>query len=254
MEFQFDKKVVLITGASGGIGRATALLFAKYGARVAVHYQKNLMAAEETLTLMDGDKHRTVCFDLQDPDQIRNGVEEVLDNFERIDVLINNAGIYFHHPLVNFSFDEWEKSWDAIIKTNLLGPAHLSYWCLQPMINQGGGKIINVSSRGAFRGEPKAPAYGASKAGLNSLTVSLARAMAPYKIYVYGVAPGFVETEMAAPYLNGPEGDSIRSQSPMGRVAYPEEVAQTICFLASEGTDHLTGSVIDINGASYPRI
>jgi NAD(P)-dependent dehydrogenase (short-subunit alcohol dehydrogenase family) len=124
---------------------------------------------------------------------------------------------------------------------------------IQHMKENGGGKIVNVSSRGAFRGEPDAPAYGASKAGLNALSQSMALALAPHNIFVYVVAPGFVETDRIAPLLSGPRGDAIRAQSPFGRVAYPEEVANTVLFLASEGTDYLTGCIVDINGASYLR-
>lgn len=121
------------------------------------------------------------------------------------------------------------------------------------MIEHGGGRIVNVSSRGAFRGEPDAPAYGASKAGLNSMSQSLARALAPHNIFVGVVAPGWVETDMAADYLNGENGDSIRAQSPLGRVAKPEEVAYAVLFLASDGAEFATGTIIDVNGASYLR-
>ena len=121
------------------------------------------------------------------------------------------------------------------------------------MIEKGGGKIINVTSRGAFRGEPDAPAYGASKAGQNALSQSLAKALAPHNIYVYAVAPGWVKTDMAKEALASLEGDAIRNQSPMGRVATPDEVAKAVVFLSSEGTDYLTGCIVDINGASYLR-
>jgi NAD(P)-dependent dehydrogenase (short-subunit alcohol dehydrogenase family) len=121
------------------------------------------------------------------------------------------------------------------------------------MIKQGGGRIVNVSSRGAFRGEPTAPAYGASKAGMNSMGQSLAKHLAPYNIFVGTVAPGFVETDMAAEILAQPRGEEIRNQSPLGRVAKPEEVAHVALFLASEGAEFTTGTIIDINGASYLR-
>ena len=121
------------------------------------------------------------------------------------------------------------------------------------MIKQGGGKIINISSRGAFRGEPQAPAYGASKAGLNAMSQSLAQALAPHNIYVYIVAPGFIKTDMTEKLLVGKQGEQIKKQSPLGRVGYADEVARTVLFLAGEGTDYLTGSIIDVNGASYLR-
>ena len=121
------------------------------------------------------------------------------------------------------------------------------------MIKQGGGRIVNVSSRGAFRGEPEAPAYGASKAGLNQMSQSLAKALAPHNIFVGVVAPGFVETEMAKTKLEGESGVQIRSQSPLNRVAMPDEVARAVLFLAAPGTEFMTGAIVDVNGASYLR-
>ena len=121
------------------------------------------------------------------------------------------------------------------------------------MMERGGGRVVNVSSRGAFRGEPETPAYGASKAGLNAMSQSMAQALAPYGIFFYIVAPGFVKTDMASSLLSGPEGEGIRLQSPLGRVATPEEVARTVVFLASEAPDFMTGAIVDVNGASYLR-
>ena len=112
------------------------------------------------------------------------------------------------------------------------------------MIGNGGGRIIAISSRGAFRGEPEAPAYAASKAGLNAMTQSLARALAPHRVLLYVVAPGWVATDMATAHLEGPEGDAIRAQSPLGRVARPEEVAATVAFLACDDTEYMTGSIV----------
>lgn len=121
------------------------------------------------------------------------------------------------------------------------------------MIDQGGGRIVNISSRGAFRGEPEQPAYGASKAGLNAMRQSLAQKLAPHNIFVGGVAPGFVETDMAAARFASPEGVEIRQQSPLGRVAQPEDVAYAVLFLASPSAEFTTGTIIDVNGASYLR-
>jgi NAD(P)-dependent dehydrogenase (short-subunit alcohol dehydrogenase family) len=121
------------------------------------------------------------------------------------------------------------------------------------MIEHGGGRIVNVSSRGAFRGEPEGPAYGASKAGLNAFSQSLAQRLAPHGIFVGVVAPGFVDTDLASRVLDGPDGDAVRAQSPLGRVAKPEEVAHAVLFLASEGSEFSTGTIIDVNGASYLR-
>ena len=121
------------------------------------------------------------------------------------------------------------------------------------MIANGGGRIVNVSSRGAFCGEPKQPAYGASKAGLNAMGQSLDQAFAPHGVFDYTVAPGFVQTDLAAVRLAGPDGDDIRAQSPLSRVARPEEVARTLVFLGTEAPDFLTGCIVDVNGASSLR-
>lgn len=253
MNIAFRDQVVLVTGASRGIGRAIALQFAASEARVVVHYHQNKQAAEKTLGELAGDSHALIQGDLSNPDAVQDLVGAVVRDVGRIDVLVNNAGVYEDHPLDAVAFGPWRDAWEKVIATNLLGPAHLSYWVAQNMIERGGGKIVNVSSRSAFRGEPDGPAYAASKAGLNAMSQSLARALAPHNIFVYVVAPGYVETDMSVSTLTGPKGDSIRNQSPLGRVARPEEVARTVVWLASEGTEFLTGCIVDINGASYLR-
>ena len=129
----------------------------------------------------------------------------------------------------------------------------MCYFASRLMIKKGGGKIVNISSRGAFRGEPNHPAYGASKAGLNAMSQSLAIALAPHNISVHIIAPGFVETDMATEALEGPAGDAIKKQSPFGRVAKPEEVARLVAVYASEGFEFTSAGIIDINGASYLR-
>ena len=121
------------------------------------------------------------------------------------------------------------------------------------LVAAGGGAVVNVSSRGAFRGEPDCPAYGASKAGLNAFGQSMALALAPQGISVTTVAPGFVETDMAREVLDGPDGDAVRAQSPFGRVARPEEVADAVLWLASPAARFASGTVVDVNGASYLR-
>ena len=253
MKLDFTDQVVCITGASRGIGRATARLFAEAGARVVVHYGRNRPAAESTLAELAGAGHLLVQADMADPTEIQQMTETIVREVGRIDVLVNNAGIYDLHPLVEQSYITWQQAWRHTLEVNLIGTANLTFCVAQQMIVQGGGKIVNISSRGAFRGEPEAPAYGASKAGLNAMSQSLAKALAPHNIFIYVVAPGFVETDMAAEILAGPEGEDIRQQSPLGRVALPDEVARTALFLASAGAEFLTGCIVDVNGASYLR-
>lgn len=249
----FTDKVVLITGSSRGIGRVTAQLFAAQGARVAVHYHSNQAAAEETLRSLDGEGHIIVRGDIAKADEVAALTDHVVTRVGRIDVLVNNAAIYEDHPLADVSYEAWQASWQRVIDTNVLGAANMCFCVARHMIERGGGRIVNVSSRGAFRGEPTGPAYGASKAALNSMSQSLAKYLAPYNISVAVVAPGFVETEMAREALTGQSGIDIRSQSPFNRVARPQEVAYAVLFLASEGAEFMTGAIIDVNGASYLR-
>ena len=249
----FSNRVVLVTGASRGIGKAIALAFAELGAHVAVHYHQNNEKATETLASLPGEGHSLFQANVVQPSEAQSLTHAVVEEMGAIDILVNNAGILVQHMLPGTDYGEWQRSWQHVLGVNLLGPANLTYCVVEHMLTRGGGKIVNISSRGAFRGEPQAPAYGASKAGLNALSQSLAQALAPYNIFVHVVAPGFVETEMSAEMLSGPDGESIRRQSPLGRVARPDEVARTVLFLASEGTDFLTGCIVDVNGASYLR-
>ncbi len=249
----FSKKNVIVTGASGGIGRAIAHQFAERGARVVIHYNHNRVAAEAISKSLPGGPHPAMSANLTEPEEVQIFMADAVASLGRIDILVNNAGIFEEHPIKKIDYRNWLKAWDLTIKTNLHGPANMMYCAVQHMKEHGGGRIVNVSSRGAFRGEPEAPAYGASKAGLNALGQSLAKALGGDGIFVFTVAPGFVETEMARDHLTGPSGEYIRNESPLGRVAKPEEIARTVLFLASEGSEFLTGCIVDINGASYLR-
>lgn len=248
-----ENKVVLITGASRGIGKKAALLLAKSGAKIIIHYNKNIDAADKVLEELGENGLFTVCADLGNEDEIKSMFEFVIGKAGKIDVLVNNAAAHKNLPPLQTFYDEWFSDWKTTIASNLSGTACLSYLVAKHMSEKGGGRIINVSSRGAFRGEPDAWAYGASKAGLNSLGQSMAKALAPKNVFVFTVAPGFVATEMSAYMLEGPQGEEIKSQSPFGRVAMPEEVAKIILFFASDAPEFMTGCIVDINGASYLR-
>ncbi len=249
----FAHKTVLITGASRGIGEATARNFARRGADLILTYNRDEAAARAVIDSLPGDQHACIQLSIENPESIRMVVEQVIDAFGKIDILVNNAGISESHPIHETDYASWQRTWQQTLAVNLTGPANLCHQVVPHMIEQGGGRIVNVSSRGAFRGEPRQPAYGASKAGLNAMGQSLAKALAPHRIFVGTVAPGFVETDMAKEILTGPEGAAIRNQSPLGRVATPEEVAHGIVFLASEEAAFMTGAILDINGASYLR-
>ena len=244
---------VLITGASGGVGREAALACARQGLRVGLHYHRNRARAEATLADLPGDGHCLLNCDIVDPDAAEQLIEQAEASLGGLDVLVNNAGISRRHDVAAIDYATWQESWRDIVDTNLTAAANLSYCAAQKMIARGGGRIVNVSSRGAFRGEPQMPWYGASKAGMNAMGQSLAQALGPKGVFIYTVAPGFIETEMAARVLASPEGDSIRQQSSIGRVAQPEEVGKVIAYLALEAPEFMTGCIVDINGASYLR-
>ena len=249
----FTNKNILITGGSRGIGKATAQAFAERGGRVCINFIKNSRGAKAVIENLPGKGHFAAKADIANPDSVRQLMEAVMDEFGRLDVVVNNAGVYLPHPVMEVDFEEWQTAWKQTLDLNLTGVANVCYFAARQMMQQGGGHIVNVSSRGAFRGEPEHTAYGASKAGLNALTQSLAQELGRHNIYVTAVAPGFVETDMTKDLLDGSTGNAIKKQSPLGRVATPEEVAYAIVFLASQGAEFLTGGIVDVNGASYLR-
>lgn len=251
--FSFSGKRVLITGAGRGIGAAVARAFASHGARVLLNYRVDEESANRTLASLEGQGHALLKLDISKAENAKNLIEQGIEILGGLDILINNAGIGHYHPLLTTSYKDWQRAWQQTLNVNLLAPANICYHAAHHMKEQGGGRIVNISSRGAFRGEPDKPAYGASKAGLNALSQSLAVALAADNIFIGVVAPGFVDTDLAVAKLSGAEGDAIRAQSPLGRVARPEEVAHAVLFMASDGAQFSTGTIIDVNGASYLR-
>ncbi len=249
-----NQRTVLVTGGSRGIGAAIAQYFAQQGDRIAVHYSANEKLADEVISSLSGTGHIKVKADLRDASQIKVMVDHVAKEFQHIDILINNAGVFFDHPIESSSYEVWQKAWADTLGVNLIGAANVTWCALQYMPRNADSKIVNVGSRGAFRGEPVSPAYGASKAAIVAFGQSIAKALAPEGIGVTTLAPGFVDTEMADELLNGPTGDDIRNQSPFGRVAEPEELARAIYFLASKDALWASGAVLDFNGASYLRM
>lgn len=245
-------RAVLVTGASRGIGRAVAQAFAREGDRVAVHHRDSAALALQVLAGLPGEGHTVVRADLADAGAVRQMVDQAAADLGGLDVLVNNAGIYVWHPITEVSYEQWQDVWHQTMAVNLTGAANAT-WCAVQHMKDAGGRIVNVTSRGAFRGEPRHPAYGASKAGLNAFGQSMARALAPFGISVAMVAPGYVETEMAADDLNSVRGEQIRAQSPFNRVAAPEEIAAAVVYLASDQAEWASGAILDLNGASYLR-
>ena len=250
---EFHDKKVLVTGGSRGIGAAISKGFAERGAEVIVNFQKDKTRAEALVKSLPGSGHGLIQANVGTIDGCKHLIDQAMRRFGKIDILINNAGIHETHPIDQITYDDWNRIWQETLEVNLMGPARLMYLVAQEMGKSGGGRIVNVSSRGAFRGEPDQPAYGASKGGLNALSQSLAQKLAPDEIFIGIVAPGFVETDLAKDILEGPMGDDIRNQSPLHRVAKPEEVAYAVLFLAAEESKFSTGTIIDVNGASYLR-
>ncbi|GAA1286348.1 SDR family oxidoreductase [Saccharothrix xinjiangensis] len=221
---------VLVTGGGRGIGAVVADAFRERG--------------DEVVALSSADA------DLADPGAIARVVGSAVDRLGTIDVLVNNAGLVELGSLADSSYEEWQSLWRRAFAVNVFGAADMSYCVARHMIDNGvRGRIVNVGSRGAFRGEPDMPAYGASKAALHSMGQSLAVALAPHGIAVASVAPGFVGTDRVASMVT----DEVRRQSPFGRVAKPEEVAAAVVYLASAEAEWASGAVLDLNGASYLR-
>ncbi|GGM72027.1 epimerase [Longimycelium tulufanense] len=244
---------VLITGGSGDIGAAIVRRFASDCDHVAVHYASGRERAEGVVASLPADGHLAIQADITQHNEARRLVEDAVAALGQLDVLVNNAGISEpFHPVLDSSYEQWQEGWRRIIQLNLIGTTNVTFCAVQHM-RERGGRIVNVGSRGAFRGSPYAPAYAASKAGLHAFGQTLALTLAGVGISVTTVAPGPVEGGMAADYLAGPQGEAVRAESPFGRVATPDEVADAVAYLASPGAEFASGTIVDLNGASYLR-
>jgi len=246
-----EGRSVLVTGGSRGIGAAIARAFAQRGDRVAVHYGSSEQQGREVVDSLAGTGHVLVQADLRDAAHVRAMVDAAATHLGGLDVLVNNAGVFYAHPITSTTYDEWQQAWRDTLDVNLVGTANAT-WCAVQHMNRG-ARIVNVGSRGAFRTEPDSPACGASKAAMASLGQSLAKSLGSRGIAVTTIAPGFVDTDMAAETM-ATQGDEIRGQSPFGRIPTAEEVASAVVFLASPDAEWASGAVLDFNGASWFRL
>jgi 3-oxoacyl-[acyl-carrier protein] reductase len=242
-------KTVIITGASRGIGAETARQMAAAGARVIVNYRGGEKAANAVVAEI-GERAVAVQADVSDPAAVKGLIDEVMTRFGRIDVLVNNAAVFEYNPFDGNDYEAWQRGWQRTFSLNVFAAANAAWLAMRTMRRNGGGKIINVASRAAWRGETEFADYGASKAALVNLTRSIARACAKDNIVASCVAPGFIETEMAKPELEK-HREEIVSQIPLHRVGSTDDVAGVILFLASPMGDYLNGVTIDINGGSW---
>jgi len=238
-------KTALVTGGGRGIGEAICRAFAAQGARVAVA-DIDPAAADATVGVLPGDEGLAVEMDVASTDSARKGVERAISCFGHLDILVNNAGFVTYTTVDDCS----EEVWDRILAVNLKG----TFFCAQAaaghMKDRGSGTIINMSSLAAKNGGLAAgPPYAAAKAGILTLTITLARALAPHGIRVNGIAPGIIDTQMTRGL--SPDHAELARQIPLGEKGTPEDVAHCALFLASEEARHITGEIIDVNGGLF---
>ena len=241
-----EGKVALITGATRGIGRAIALLFAEHGANVAFTYHSSSAAAEEITNELEacGVKAKAFASDAASFEGSHEVVKQVIEEFGRIDILVNNAGITKVGLMMRMS----EQQWDDVINTNLKSAFNFTHAVIPVMAKQRGGSIINMSSVVGVSGNAGQCNYSASKAGLIGLTKSIAKEMGPRGIRANAIAPGFIETDMTS-QLSQEVRDAWTQQIPLRRGGTPEDVAKVALFLASDLSGYISGQVINCCGA-----
>jgi NAD(P)-dependent dehydrogenase (short-subunit alcohol dehydrogenase family) len=249
MKLDLTGKVVLITGASRGIGREAAIRMAESGAQVAVNYHRSEREAREVVEEI-GPAALAVHGDIAEPKEVAKVIDRTVEAFGRLDVLVNNAATFGLNRFDGDDYDAWQRGWRQTFDLNVFGAANAAFLAMRVMRRNGGGKIINVASRAAFRGETEFGDYGASKAALVNLTRSIARACAKDNIVASCVAPGFIDTDMARSELDAHYEDIV-NQIPLRRVGSVNDVAGVIVFLASPLGDYLNGATIDVNGGSW---
>jgi 3-oxoacyl-[acyl-carrier protein] reductase len=243
-----EKRVIVVTGASRGIGRGIAVTFAEPGCAVVVNYSSSPDAAQETAAAVEakGGTAHLCRFDVADPEAIKEAFKEIAKLHNRVDVLVNNAGIARDNLLALMKAGEW----DTVINTNLKGAFLCSQAVVKMMMRQRYGRIVNVTSVVGFIGNAGQCNYSAAKAGLIGLTRSLARELVSRNITVNAVAPGFIETDMTH-RLPEKVREELLSQIPAGRYGTGGDVAAAVKFLASDEAGYITGQVIHVNGGMF---
>lgn len=244
----FKGQTVLVTGGSRGIGAAIAEAFAKEGANIALNFAGSITAAEETAkSIIDlGGKCKIYQADVSDLSQVEAMIKKAEEDFGGIDILINNAGITKDSLFMRMK----EEDWDSVIDVNLKGVFNCSKSVVRGMIKKRKGKIISIASVVALSGNIGQANYAASKAGIIGFTKSLAQELGSRNIQVNAVAPGYIETTMTESLPQNIKEELIK-KIPSGRIGSPEDVANTVLFLASENASYITGQVISVNGGLY---
>lgn len=252
MNISFKNKVVLVTGGSRGIGAAVVDRLGASGATIAIHANSNLKTAEELAKKFENNA-KAFKADLANSTAAVQLYNEVIETYGKLDVLINNAGVAISSPADGAEV-QWISDWHQTLNVNLLAAAILCKQALPGFKRQGGGIIINISSRAAHRGDTSDYlAYAASKGGMESLTKSLARAYGKENIIVFGVAPGFTRTDMAQDFIDAYGENYVVDDLALSELTEPKDIAQMVTFLASGLAKHATGTTIDINAGSYVR-
>lgn len=240
---------ILVTGASRGIGAAIAGKLMDGGARVVVHYHSNQEAAIALLADKDPGSV-TLAANLENPEEVERLFRESLEAMGHLDALVLNAGVFLPHP-ANMPLDEWWRIWKKSLAINLDAPGMLTRLAIEHFRTRGGGRLLYIGSRAAFRGETEDYlAYAASKGGLTSLARSVARSYGQYGIKAFTIAPGFTRTAMAEAAI-AEMGQALRDETALKELTTPNDIAPLAAFICSGQMDHATGTVIDMNAGSY---